>query len=68
MQIAKRPIIAVRLERVTSWGNLSVGAHEADHDGRAYRAGQRMWAGALKKLNSCLTGECRTLGGSSVFR
>ena len=32
MQIAERPVIAVRLERVTSWGNLSVGADEADHD------------------------------------
>ena len=35
MQIANRPVIAVRLERVTSWGNLSVGADEADHDGQA---------------------------------
>ena len=35
MQIADRPVIAVRLERVTSWGNLSVGADEADHDGQA---------------------------------
>jgi nitroimidazol reductase NimA-like FMN-containing flavoprotein (pyridoxamine 5'-phosphate oxidase superfamily) len=35
MQIAERPVIAVRLERVTSWGNLSVGADEADHDGQA---------------------------------
>jgi len=34
MQIAERPVIAVRLERVTSWGNLSVGADEADYDGR----------------------------------
>ena len=30
MQIAELPVIAVRLERVTSWGNLSVGADEAD--------------------------------------
>ena len=30
MQIAERPVIAVRLERVTSWGNLSVGQHEDD--------------------------------------
>ncbi|MEA2818682.1 MAG: hypothetical protein QOJ86_686 [Bradyrhizobium sp.] len=35
MQIAERPVIAVRLERVTSWGNLSVGADEADYDGQA---------------------------------
>ena len=35
MQIAERPVIAVRLERVTSWGNLSVGAEEADYDGQA---------------------------------
>jgi len=35
MQIAERPVIAVRLERVTSWGNLSVGADEADHNGQA---------------------------------
>jgi PPOX class probable F420-dependent enzyme len=35
MQIAERPVIAVRLERVTSWGNLSAGADEADHDGQA---------------------------------
>jgi PPOX class probable F420-dependent enzyme, Rv0121 family len=35
MQIADRPVIAVRLERVTSWGDLSVGADEADHDGQA---------------------------------
>ena len=34
MQIAERPVIAVRLERVTSWGKLSVGADEADHDGQ----------------------------------
>jgi PPOX class probable F420-dependent enzyme len=30
MQIAERPVIAVRLERVTSWGNLSVGEDEVD--------------------------------------
>ena len=35
MQIADRPVIAVRLERVKSWGDLSVGADEADHDGQA---------------------------------
>ena len=35
MQIADRPVIAVRLERVTSWGNLSVSADEADYDGQA---------------------------------
>ena len=35
MQIAEQPVIAVRLERVTSWGNLSVGQHEADHDDQA---------------------------------
>jgi PPOX class probable F420-dependent enzyme len=35
MQIAERPVIAVRLERVTSWGNLSVGADEANHNGQA---------------------------------
>jgi PPOX class probable F420-dependent enzyme len=35
MQITERPVIAVRLERVTSWGNLSVGADEADDDGQA---------------------------------
>jgi PPOX class probable F420-dependent enzyme len=35
MQIAEQPVIAVRLERVTSWGNLSVGADEAGHDGQA---------------------------------
>jgi PPOX class probable F420-dependent enzyme len=29
MQIADQPVIAVRLERVTSWGNLAVGADEA---------------------------------------
>ena len=30
MQIAEQPVIAVRLERVTSWGNLSVSADETD--------------------------------------
>jgi PPOX class probable F420-dependent enzyme len=35
MQIADRPVIAVRLERVKSWGDLSVGADETDHDGQA---------------------------------
>jgi PPOX class probable F420-dependent enzyme len=35
MQIAERLVIAVRLERVTNWGNLSVGADEADYDGQA---------------------------------
>jgi PPOX class probable F420-dependent enzyme len=30
MQIAERPVIAVRVERVTSWGNLSVGEDEVD--------------------------------------
>jgi PPOX class probable F420-dependent enzyme len=35
MQIAEQLVIAVRLERVTSWGNLSVGVHEADDDGQA---------------------------------
>jgi len=35
MQIADRPVIAVRLERVTSWGNLSVGADKAGDDGEA---------------------------------
>ena len=34
-QIADRPVVAVRLERVKSWGDLSVGADEADHDGQA---------------------------------
>ena len=34
MQIAEQPVIAVRLARVTSWGNLSAGADEAD-DGQA---------------------------------
>jgi len=29
MRIAELPVIAVRLERVTSWGNLSVDADEA---------------------------------------
>jgi PPOX class probable F420-dependent enzyme len=35
MRIAELPVIAVRLERVTSWGNLSVGADEADNDDQA---------------------------------
>jgi hypothetical protein len=35
MQIAERPVIAVRLERVTSWGDLSIGADEADPDRQA---------------------------------
>ena len=35
MQIAERPVIAVRLERVTSWGNLSVSADETGYDGQA---------------------------------
>ena len=35
MQIADRPVIAVRLERVKSWGDLYVGADEADHAGQA---------------------------------
>src|SRR4030081_54474 len=35
MQIAERPGIAGRLERGTSWGELSVGADEADHDDQA---------------------------------
>jgi hypothetical protein len=35
MQIAGQPVIAVRLERVTSWGNLSVSADEADHERQA---------------------------------
>ncbi len=35
MQIAEQPVIAVRLERVTSWGNLSADADEADGDGQA---------------------------------
>jgi hypothetical protein len=35
MQIADRPVIAVRLERVTSWGDLSVGADEAGDVGEA---------------------------------
>jgi PPOX class probable F420-dependent enzyme len=34
MQIAEQPVIAVRMERVTSWGDLSVGANEANHDGQ----------------------------------
>ncbi len=29
MQIAEQPVIAVRVETVTSWGNLSVGEDEA---------------------------------------
>ena len=29
MQIAEQPVIAVRLERVTSWGDLSAGADQA---------------------------------------
>jgi PPOX class probable F420-dependent enzyme len=35
MQIAERPVIAVRVERVTSWGNLSVDADETNPEGRA---------------------------------
>lgn len=35
MQITEQPVIAVRLERVTSWGNLSTGAGEAGHDHQA---------------------------------
>jgi PPOX class probable F420-dependent enzyme len=35
MQIAELPVVAVRLERVTSWGNLAVGEDEVDYDGRA---------------------------------
>jgi PPOX class probable F420-dependent enzyme len=35
MQIAERPVIAVRLERVTSWGNLCVDADDVGHDGQA---------------------------------
>ena len=35
MRLAELPVIALRIERVTSWGNLSVGADEADHDGQA---------------------------------
>ncbi|MBV9063282.1 MAG: TIGR03668 family PPOX class F420-dependent oxidoreductase, partial [Alphaproteobacteria bacterium] len=35
MQIAERPVIAVRVERVTGWGNLSVGADETGDDGEA---------------------------------
>jgi PPOX class probable F420-dependent enzyme len=34
MQIAEQPVIAVRLERVTSWGNLSVGAGGTDYGSR----------------------------------
>jgi PPOX class probable F420-dependent enzyme len=30
MQIAEQPVIAVRVQRVTSWGNLSVGRDEVD--------------------------------------
>jgi PPOX class probable F420-dependent enzyme len=33
MKIAERPVIAVRVQRVTNWGNLSVGPDEA-HDGQ----------------------------------
>ena len=32
MQIAELPVVAVRLERVTSWGNL--GEDEVDYDGQ----------------------------------
>jgi PPOX class probable F420-dependent enzyme len=32
MQIAQRPVIAVRLQRVTSWGNLSVAAGRVEPD------------------------------------
>ena len=32
MQIAEQPVIAVRVEQVTSWGNLSVDADGADDD------------------------------------
>ena len=35
MQIAELPVIAVRLQRVTSWGNLSVSADAADNSGQA---------------------------------
>jgi hypothetical protein len=35
MQIAELPVVAVRLERVTSWGNLAVGEDEVDYDGQA---------------------------------
>jgi len=35
MRIAEQPVIAVRLERVTSWGDLSGGADEADHGSRS---------------------------------
>jgi PPOX class probable F420-dependent enzyme len=34
MQISERLVIAVRLERVTNWGDLSVGENEGD-DGQA---------------------------------
>jgi PPOX class probable F420-dependent enzyme len=32
MQIAEQPVIAVRVQQVTSWGNLSVAAGRADDD------------------------------------
>jgi PPOX class probable F420-dependent enzyme len=35
MRIAELPVIAIRLERVTSWGNLSVCADETDNEGQA---------------------------------
>jgi PPOX class probable F420-dependent enzyme len=35
MQIAEHPVIAVRLERVTGWGNLSVGAGKTEDVGQA---------------------------------
>jgi PPOX class probable F420-dependent enzyme len=35
MQIAEQPVIAVRLKRVTSWGNLSVGSANAGDDAQA---------------------------------
>ena len=35
MQIAEQPVIAVRLQRAMSWGELSVSADEADYDGQA---------------------------------
>jgi PPOX class probable F420-dependent enzyme len=34
MRIAERPVIAVRLERVTSWGDLSVGVDGVDYGSR----------------------------------
>jgi PPOX class probable F420-dependent enzyme len=34
MRIAEQPVIAVRLERVTSWGNLSVDVDEAGYGSR----------------------------------